>query len=68
MEVEGEVVDHASRQVTRTQDGKFLIRQPHCECSARAIPVIENDSLVGWYCQECGPLTHDAIVYVLHPA
>ena len=68
MEAEGECTSSASNTVIRTENGSFLIRRPHCECSALALPVIENDMLVGWYCQECGPLTHDAIIYVLHPA
>ena len=68
MEAEGEVVTTTNNAVIRTENGSFLIKRAHCECSAQAIPIIENSMMVGYYCPECGPLTHDALVYVWHPA
>lgn len=44
-----------------------LERLPHCEtCGRRLTHVIENDHLVGYWCFDHGPLTHDAIVWVYH--
>jgi hypothetical protein len=58
---EGEIVS------AHTPVGSKTIRLPHCECGLRAIPVSDDDYHYFYSCPEHGYLTHDALLWVVHP-
>ena len=59
---EGEIVQE------HTPVDKMSTRIPHCECGEVARPFFESNVFVGYFCpRHGGPLTHDAILWVVHP-
>jgi|GEM_PF-4768130 len=58
---EGEIVS-ANTPVARTD-----ISLPHCECGLRAIPTSDGQGHYFYSCPAHGKLTHDALLWVVHP-